>query len=163
MERSDAQVEQTSPKDLAGPRCGARFDHRVLTLAAIFTTMILVLSHIPKDAMPQCLQSGRLDKAAHFLAYAAMTLILFLSVRAPIGALSATLIVVGIVTLGVVDEVTQPLVNRIADPIDLAADVVGVAAVLIFFALFRLRHTRIFSKRICSPPGNGVESRHTER
>ena len=159
----DAQVELSVFEDGTHTGRGCLFKPRLLIAAGLFAAAVGILSHVPQDATPQYLQTGRLDKVTHFLAYAAMTLVFRASVRTPMGALSTGLLFIGMVSIGVIDEVTQPFVSRTADPIDLAADVVGVAVSLIFFAALRGDLARIFLKRICSPPGSGVESQHTER
>ena len=50
--------------------------------------------------------------------------------------LSAAALFFAISALGAVDELTQPLVNRIASPFDWLADITGIGVVLIAFICF---------------------------
>jgi len=83
--------------------------------------------------MPERLQVRGLDKIEHFVAYGAITILFVLSIRARFSLLPAAAIFFAISALGAVDELTQPLVNRTASPVDWLADVVGILIVLLIF------------------------------
>lgn len=79
--------------------------------------------------MPRVLQLSGLDKVEHVLAYAAITSLFLVSVKATIGPALILLLLVS--TIGVADEVTQPLVSRTADIKDWLADLGGAVGVLL--------------------------------
>jgi len=86
--------------------------------------------------MPERLQVRGLDKIEHFVAYGAITLLFVLSLRDRFSLLSAAVLLFAISALGVVDELTQPLVNRTASPVDWLADIVGISVALLIFIFF---------------------------
>ncbi len=112
------------------------FNLKRLTIAALFTAAVLLLTHIPQDLMPERLQVSGLDKIEHILAYGAITILFGVSFRDRFSLLSAAILFFAISALGAVDELTQPLVNRIASPIDWLADIVGISVVLLAFVCF---------------------------
>ena len=77
-----------------------------------------------------------LDKIGHFVAYGAITFLLVLSIKARPSLLSAAILFFVTSALGAVDELTQPLVNRVASPVDWIADIVGISVVLLAFICF---------------------------
>jgi VanZ family protein len=107
------------------------FDIKWLTLAAATTTIVILLSHIPEELMPSQLQESGLDKLEHGVAYGAITFFLILSARCSFSLRLASLVLFVLLAIGIVDEITQPLVRRQASPSDLVADVVGIALVLL--------------------------------
>lgn len=113
------------------------FNIKWLIIAVIFTAVVVLLSHIPEEAMPFQLQVTGLDKLAHALAYGAITLLFILSLRTSPTMLSASLLFVAILAVGAIDELTQPLVNRTASLADCLANLVGVSGVLLFFLRFK--------------------------
>ena len=115
-------------------------------IAAVFSTIILVITtHLPQDVMPDRLQVSGLDKLEHVVAYGVITLLFILSFKNSFSVFSAMILFFAISTVGAVDELTQPFVNRVASPIDWLADIIGIVAVL-FSSLYV-----ISSKRQTSP------------
>ncbi len=94
------------------------FNLKWLTIATLFTTTIVLITHIPQEIMPERLQISGLDKIEHIVAYGAITFSFILSLKARPSLLSAVILFFAISVLGAVDELTQPLVNRVASPID---------------------------------------------
>ncbi len=111
------------------------FDIKWLVLAVTFTAIVLVLTHIPQEFMPSQLLKSGLDKLQHVVAYGTITFLFILSVKSPPTLYSAVLILFVLVAIGIVDEFTQPLVNRQASLTDLMADAIGVVAVLLVFII----------------------------
>jgi hypothetical protein len=128
------------------------FNPRWLTAAAAATLGVLGLTHIPQDAMPRVLTGDRFDKLEHVIAYGIMaTLYLFALNRESEGSIEqvdererrrwevkgwlgvAVLIILGLATLGGVDELTQPYVNRTCDFGDWLGDVTGIVGISAFF------------------------------
>ena len=115
------------------------FDIKWLILAVTFTAIVLLFTHIPQESIPpQLLESG-LDKLYHVVAYGVMTLLFILSLKNSPSLLSSLLVFFAILAIGIVDEVTQPLVNRQASYADLAADAVSIGTVLLLSAVFKCR------------------------
>jgi len=95
--------------------------------------------------MPDRLQVSGLDKLEHVIAYGVITLLFILSLKNSFSVFSAMILFFAISTVGAVDELTQPFVNRVASPIDWLADIIGIVAVL-FSSLYV-----ISSRRQASP------------
>ena len=112
------------------------FNLKWLTIATVFTAIVVLFTHIPQEIIPERLQVSGLDKIEHFVAYGAITILFVLSLRDRFSLLSAAAIFFAISALGAVDELTQPLVNRVASPMDWLADIVGVSVVLFAFVCF---------------------------
>ncbi|UCG55922.1 MAG: VanZ family protein [Phycisphaerales bacterium] len=110
-----------------------------LLIAVIFTAFILLLTHLPRQAVPLRLNEGGFDKLVHSLGYGAITLLFVLSLKTRSIVLSALILLFVISAVATFDELTQPLVNRIASTIDWLADVVGILAVLMFSVVCRVR------------------------
>ena len=107
-----------------------------LTIATLFTAIVVLFTHIPQEIMPERLQVRGLDKIEHIAAYGAITILFVLSLRTRFSLLSAATLFFAISALGAVDELTQPLVNRTASPFDWLADIVGISVVLLAFVCF---------------------------
>ena len=114
-----------------------RFNTKLLTTAILFTAIVLILTHIPKEAIPSQLQENSLDKLHHVVAYGAITFLFLISFRTSPTMLSALLLFLAITVIGTFDELTQPFVNRTASVTDLAADIVGILTALLFFTVRR--------------------------
>jgi VanZ family protein len=88
-----------------------------------------VLTHWPKEAMPEGPAFMHLDKVIHFLLY---TILGFLLSHREFDALNyrkQVLIVFSILAAyGFFDEFTQPYIGRTAEFLDWIADICGVAA-----------------------------------
>ena len=112
------------------------FNLKWLTIAILFAAIVVLFTHIPQEIIPERLQVRGLDKIEHIAAYGAITILFVLSLRDRFSLLSAAAIFFAISALGAVDELTQPLVNRVASPMDWLADIVGVSVVLFAFVCF---------------------------
>lgn len=112
------------------------FNIKWLTIAILFTAVVILLTHIPHDVMPERLQVSGLDKIEHIVAYGAITFLFVLSLRARPSLLSAAVLFFAILALGVIDELTQPFVNRTASLADWLANVTGIVIVLLSFICF---------------------------
>ncbi|MFK7821138.1 MAG: VanZ family protein [Planctomycetaceae bacterium] len=102
-------------------------------LAAYWVTLA-TLTHIPVPAGPP-----NSDKVLHIAAYFVLGY-LFALVLHTRGFDSRRIMITTIVSLftfAILDELTQELVNRYCDPMDAAADAVGVVLALLLF--FRTR------------------------
>jgi VanZ family protein len=115
------------------------FDIKWLVLTVTFTSIVLALTHIPQEYMPSQLQKSGLDKLQHVVAYGTITFLLIFALKSSPSLLSALLVFFAILAIGIVDEVTQPIVGRQASIIDLAADAVGIAVGLLLSALSKRR------------------------
>ncbi len=121
-------------------RVGTIFEPRRLAVAVAVTLAMLVTTHIPQQMMPPSLDVALLDKLEHVLAYGAVVFLWLLSFRRPPGLKAMAGVVLAAAALGAVDELTQPLVNRTACPVDWAADLVGAVVACGLFGL--VRHCR---------------------
>lgn len=102
--------------------------------------------------MPSLLQESGLDKPIHAVVYGAIAFLLILSMKRMLSTHSAALVMFGLSGICILDEVTQPLVNRQASIMDLVADVVGILAVLLFFVFADRRLRKIKTEsfyRLC--------------
>ena len=113
------------------------FNLKRLTIATLFTAIVVFVTHIPQDVMPELLQVSGLDKIEHIVAYGVITFLFILSFRARLSLLSASLLFFAILALGALDELTQPFVNRTASLTDWLANIIGVSGVLLFFLRFK--------------------------
>lgn len=101
---------------------------------ACYWLALFIGTHIPIERLP--LNRGSADKLAHVAAFAALALLLAVAWRLSTGRLPARhlpwlwLIVV---LYGAIEEITQPLVNRMASPIDWLADALGALLGLAVF------------------------------
>lgn len=116
-----------------------RFNIKLLITAILFTAIVLILTHIPKEVMPSQLQENSPDKLYHVVAYGAITFLFILSLKSSPSILSSLFVFFALLTIGIVDEITQPLVNREASLTDLAANVIGIVTVLLLSAVRRRR------------------------
>lgn len=114
-----------------------RFNIKLLITAILFTAIVLILTHIPKEVMPSQLQENSPDKLYHVVAYGAITFLFILSLKSSPSILSSLFVFFALLTIGIVDEITQPLVNREASLTDLAANVIGIVTVLLLSAVRR--------------------------
>jgi len=114
-----------------------RFNTKLLTTAILFTAIVLILTHVPKEVIPSQLQENSPDKLYHVVAYGAITFFFLISLRTSPTMLSALLLFLAITVLGAFDELTQPFVNRTASVTDLAANIVGILSALLFFTVRR--------------------------
>ncbi len=106
------------------------FDIKWLVLAVTFTATVILFTHIPQELMPSQLQESGLDKLLHVVAYGAVTVLLILSVKSSLSLHSALLVLFALSAVGIIDEITQPLVSRQPSLADLLANTIGIVAVL---------------------------------
>ena len=107
------------------------FDIKRLVIAVAFTAIVLLLTHIPKEAMPPRLQENSLDKLHHAVAFGVITFLFILSLKVSNTPFLFSLLFFAILAIGIADEVTQPLVNRTASLADIVANFIGIATVLL--------------------------------
>jgi VanZ family protein len=113
------------------------FHPRWLMLTLLVAAGVLGLTHIPGQSIPRVLQVHYLDKAEHVVAYGLMAEFFLLSLKRPV---RPTVLLIGLallVVIGALDEVTQPLVNRVASVSDYASDLTGVAIACVIFLVSR--------------------------
>lgn len=93
-----------------------------------YTALLMIATHIPNSAMPE-IDIRWIDKVQHVGAYGLWTLLLFWSGLLKDGQFRARAAkALGwSALLAVTDELLQmiPALNRVADPLDVAADVLG--------------------------------------
>ncbi len=106
------------------------FEIKWLSLAVVFAGLVILLTHLPPEFMPSQLQTSGLDKLLHGVAYGTISFLFVLSVKRLFSLRSALLILLILLALGLVDEITQPLMNRIFDFADLLADMIGIVTIL---------------------------------
>jgi len=109
---------------------------------------ILVLSHLPKGALPGF---GLHYRANHALAYGALAVAcLFATARRRTRV--RVLVTLGIVmAVGAIDELTQPLFGRQCNVFDWLCDLAGAGGVLAVWLMFRACRPR----RMADPAGSG--------
>jgi len=108
-----------------------------LIVAVVFTAIVVFITHLPPEVLPNQPQASGLDKLQHVVAYGVITFLFILSLRTSCSLLSASLLFIAVLTLGTIDELTQPLVNRTASFTDLLADIIGFITVLFYFICFK--------------------------
>ncbi len=106
---------------------------RVLT-AAFFTLAVLVATHIPQAVIDEklpCLLGW--DKLLHVGAYGLIAALALaaVAVRGKVNFKSWLLVLAVVLTIGALDECTQPLVGRTASIMDWLADLGGVLLALV--------------------------------
>lgn len=110
---------------------------RILAVAtAAYTLLLVFATHYPK---PEDLlgKNAPSDKTLHFLAYG-MLAILAATTLALAGRWSLrgfVILAAGLAAFGIVDEITQPLFSRMAEPLDWAYDCIGIAGGLLTVAV----------------------------
>jgi VanZ family protein len=115
-----------------------RFRRGWLAASLLCLILVLTLTHIPHEALPKILQENMLDKVEHIAAYG---LIAFLFLQALPNPAPLALSAVGLLVLaviGILDEATQPLVNRHASVWDYVADLVGILLACVIFLVKKL-------------------------
>jgi VanZ family protein len=103
-------------------------------IASLYLILLLTLTHLPKlGPIPEV--PGK-DKTLHFIAYFIAALLCHAAFASPARPLRKIfLVVLALMTMGVLDEVTQPYVNRTCDICDWIADISGIAvATLLYLA-----------------------------
>jgi VanZ family protein len=110
----------------------SRFQARaVRCLLAAYWLAMLVGTHWPKPHLPDFDSPLKIDKVLHFSGYFGLSILLFTSVYLSRRRASLLQMAVGVGLLiagyGVLDEMTQPYFNRVADWTDWVADLLGCA------------------------------------
>ncbi len=95
-----------------------------ILLAAVWISAFTT-THIPPGSVPQ---AGPSDKTLHAIGYAALSMVLLLTLSSRgIRPIPATALAAGIIPLyAAFDELTQPLVGRVASLSDWAFDCLGL-------------------------------------
>lgn len=108
------------------------FEIKRLILVITFTAIVILCTHIPQQFMPSQLQKSGLDKLQHIIAYGAITFLFILSLKNSLSLYTASLLFFAISLISIIDEITQPLVNRQASLTDVTADAIGILTILLF-------------------------------
>ena len=108
----------------------------LITLFAL--GVVLGLTHIPGEDVPDILQAGGLDKVEHMAAYGLIASFSLLSLKRPVRPLLLWLGLAALAGIGALDETTQPLVNRTASLADYACDLAGIAVACLLFGVAKL-------------------------
>jgi VanZ family protein len=114
------------------------FRPRWLLLTLLATGIVLGLTHIPGEKMPRALQVDYLDKAEHVVAYGLIAGFFLLSLQRPVRPAVLLLGLAALAALGILDEATQPLVNRFASVSDYISDLIGIAIPSVVFLISRV-------------------------
>jgi len=99
--------------------------------------ILVFVTHLPQEIIPDRLEVSGLDKLEHVVAYGVITLLFILSVKNSFSLFSAVILFFSISAFGAIDELTQPFVNRVASPIDWLADIIGIIVALFSFLYFK--------------------------
>lgn len=121
--------DERSPKTALFQRPFALWLQRLVVAAtAAYAALVVFATHYPK---PQELVGGGLpsDKLLHFVAYGLLGFLaaLVLRSRGRLVGRVTPLLAAGLAVWCVIDEATQPLFGRHADPLDWMYDVIGLA------------------------------------
>ena len=90
------------------------FKIKWLIISFCCTVTVVFITHIPQKYMPTRLNISGIDKIGHIVAYGIITLLFIVSLKRSLSLFSAIIILFAIACFGIVDELTQPLVNRTA-------------------------------------------------
>ncbi len=104
-----------------------------MAVALLSTACLLMLTHIPNDALPKVLQRNLLDKVEHAVAYGLVAILFLRALRRPVRPLLLAFVLMALAVVGALDEITQPLVNRYASITDYVFDLVGIAGAAVIF------------------------------
>lgn len=110
-----------------------RFHRGWLVASILCMVVVLMLTHIPQESMPKFLQRDMLDKVEHIGAYGMTALLFLLSLPNRARLLVPAIGLLTLAGIGILDETTQPLVNRVASVHDYAADLVGILLACVIF------------------------------
>ncbi len=112
------------------------FHRRWLIASLLSLAVVLLLTHIPQDAMPRVLQVHMLDKAEHVGAYGLIAIFFLLSLPKPVRIAPVTAGLLLLAGVGILDETTQPFVNRIASLGDYVSNLIGIGLACVVYALW---------------------------
>ena len=118
-----------SPKSVLFQRPFGVWSQRlVMAATGAYAALVVFATHYPK---PEELVGGRLpsDKLLHFMAYGVLGFLaaLVLRSRGRLVGRFTPLLAAGLAFWCIIDEATQPLFGRHADPLDWVYDVIGLA------------------------------------
>ena len=113
------------------------FRPRGIRLTLVAVACVLGLTHIPGPDMPRILEVHALDKVEHVLAYGSIAGFFLLSLKRPMRPALLLLGLVALAGIALLDETTQPLVDRTCDFWDFASDLVGIAVPCVVSGLAR--------------------------
>ncbi|TWT65917.1 VanZ like family protein [Posidoniimonas polymericola] len=101
-------------------------DRRSQWLLPVYLVVLVFATHYPADVLPSESIIG-IDKVVHVLAYGVLGLLI--AMRLPQSSAIKTVLLTTAIAFGIglLDEITQPYFNRMCDPLDLLADLVGAA------------------------------------
>jgi len=113
-------------------------DLKWASVAFVCTLWVLLRTLIPRELLPNILQTATLGRIGHALVYAVITAFLLFALKGQSVRCFPLTVFLGIAAISAVDEVTQICVGYSADLGDFAADLVGVAMVHIILFLRQL-------------------------
>lgn len=93
-------------------------------LLAVYLLVLFSATHYPQDLLAAAPVNGT-DKILHVLSYAVAAALVTMRVRGLSSGVTIVVATLITIAIGLFDEVTQPIFNRMYDPLDLAADLVG--------------------------------------
>jgi VanZ family protein len=105
---------------------------------AVYWIALFVGTHVPVDRVPSAV--GSADKIAHLGAFAVLAFLFATTWQLSAGHLMTRHLVwcwIVIAVYGGFEEITQPIVGRIASVVDWLADVAGAAIGLLAFVIMR--------------------------
>jgi len=152
-------ADARSPKTPVFHEPFGTWPRRIVTaLTAAYTAVLVFMTHYPK---PEELVGQKLpsDKLLHFIAYGVLGFLAALVLRARgrlVGRLTP-LLGAGLALFAVLDEATQPLFRRAADPLDWVYDLIGIA--LGIGAVVAANQFLPQARRAGSAPGDGGRPR----
>lgn len=102
---------------------------------AVYWITLFVATHVPTPQLVESAMQLNGDKAIHLAAYFVLTTLACGFARASgwrtvLGLPMLVGVAVVVIGYGVLDEVTQPIVNRVCDVLDGVADTAGVLAAI---------------------------------
>lgn len=119
-------AESTPDVDAGDGGCGRRRRRCWSAALAGYWALLFTATHIPATEFVAHAMELNADKVVHFVAYAVLAALLLQTLRAHGVRWASGLTLLIAIAYGAIDELTQPLVNRVCDPLDFAANVVGV-------------------------------------
>jgi len=117
------------------------FRKKLGLLLGLYWIALFILAHVPIPGIVR--EAGVSDKSLHFIAYFILTFLLWFAVsgnrkincKRPI----AWVLIAILLGYAALDELSQLLVNRNCDPLDLTADAVGILVAMTIFTLLSFK------------------------
>ncbi|MFC1762294.1 polysaccharide biosynthesis tyrosine autokinase [Planctomycetota bacterium] len=161
MKQQESDIRANTPK-----RGLTRWEKVWLVLTVLCTIVVLVATHLPPQYVPKVLSGNINDKVAHAIAYGAITLCYLLAFRKRHDWRVFVIFFCAITIIAIIDEITQPLVERIASPLDIVGDLSGVIAVFTVFSILswisKSWHRDLADPEIPTPVDTGKASQPTQ-